>query len=197
MNDTRVSAAGLVRIVLDDKYLLCLNKKRRESGNFVYSPFGGGLEFDEVGKKFLDTIVTSYESGPDLRLQVPESKIDEFSSWFSKKINRDVCPFRELNEEFVCEEKIFSNLRSEDVLISEIGTNISSVITDRPGQNGKLTKRYLELFDCEFVPELKYKIYLELANKNSNLYLASEFEIKNQVTNKGIKIADNCAYLLK
>ena len=67
-----------------------------------------------------------------------------------------------MEEEFVKEEKIFSRLVRKNVVITKIDTQISYAVTDRPGQEGVLTRRYFEIFNAKFIPELDYLIYLNL-----------------------------------
>ena len=102
-----------------------------------------------------------------------------------------------MEEEFVKEEKIFSRLVRKNVVITKIDTQISYAVTDRPGQEGVLTRRYFEIFNAKFIPELDYLIYLNLQDKDTNLYLASKHEILNEETNKGIKISKVCKLLFK
>ena len=70
MDKLRISAANLVRIEVDDKFLVGLNKKRFEAGKQVYTPFGGALVVYGSARPFLEGLGVEFENGNDLRFLI-------------------------------------------------------------------------------------------------------------------------------
>jgi predicted nuclease of restriction endonuclease-like RecB superfamily len=196
MGEVRVSAANLVKIELDGKILLCLNKKRLAAGKKVYTPFGGSTEFYPSAKPFLDSLKVEYEKGNDLRLMIDEDKLPEFEKWFYQKKDRETSPYRELKEELVEEEQVLPDLPPDAVDFEYLGTVTERTITDRPGQEGKVTERYLEIYKAKFKPEYEQKIREALEKPDSHLVLVTEREILKGISDSGIEIGGVCKALL-
>src|SRR4051794_2923044 len=91
-NRIRVSAAGLVRIELEGKWLVEVNKNR---GN-VLTPIGGAMEFHEEARGFLTFLGAEFQKGPDIRLMLPKASVPEFEVWFRRRVEREISPVREL-----------------------------------------------------------------------------------------------------
>lgn len=196
MTDIRISVAGLARIKFEDKFLLGLNKSRLNAGKKIYTPFGGALEFYASVRPFLLSIEAIFEKGNDLRFSLPEHRLSEFEGWFYKRIQREISPYRELREEFVDEEKIFSGL-SEDKINSEyLITTTEVVVTDKPGQEGRLTKRFFEIYNVTFSEEYKEKIITDLKQSDTHLGLLTEKKILSGMSDSGIEIAPSCKSLI-
>lgn len=178
--EIRVSCASLASIIIDDKYLLCLNKTKFEKGLLVYTPFGGAIEF--IDRQFLDLLHVTYEKGNDIRLYMQESRYTEFLKWFRSKKDREFGIERELIEEMVDEEHIFDGLSSSD---------FNSTFVKEEQQFADNSHRTYEIFNVEFVHSKVSEILEKLKDENTHMYLATKEEILSGVTKDGIKIGEN------
>jgi hypothetical protein len=197
MGEVRVSAASLVKIDLDGKYLVGLNKGALKSGKRVYTPFGGALEFFESARFFLEGIGANFEKGNDLRFTIPERNLSAFESWFYAKRDRELSPYRELEEELVKEEKIFLEMPSYAVNLEHLGTYRDRSCVGRFKPEGRMTQRYFEVFHANFAPKYIEWLRLALEKDNTPLMLVSEDEIASGLTSSGLEIGSNCIYLVK
>ena len=106
----------------DGRHLLHYSESRWKNGVLRYSPFGGGLQVTEKGKRDLDGFgdiswLGSGDDALDLRLMVPASITSEVIQWFS---NADASlrehgegAWRELREELMEETPLLSSLSLE------------------------------------------------------------------------------------
>lgn len=193
----RVSASNLNCILIDNKYLLSLNRSSLDSGEKIYSAIGGATKYDENAKSFLESIGTDFEGDNDLRFRLQKKDLGSFVSWYSSGINRELSPFRELREELVDEEKIFPSLKSYDFSYLKLGIDQSISKSHRKEKIGELTYRIADIFLTVFRPELEKKIYQNINQKETPLILTTSDEIQNIMTNSKIPIADNCRAFIK
>ena len=188
MGNIRISAAGLARIELDGKILFGLNKNKLQTGKKVYMLFGGALEFYEAARPFLKSLGAKFEEGNDLRFMIPEEKISKFEKWFYQKINREISPYRELKEELVDEEEVLPDLPKNAVNLEYLTTVSGREVTDRIGQEGKMTHRFLEIYRARFIPKYEAMLRNALKKPDTHLGLISERESQAGKTDLGIKI---------
>ena len=100
----RYSISALLRIKIDDKYLLV---KNRHWGK--YQPVGGVLKRFPHSEHTLcklgirdDNMFSQDEiNRGDLRIQLPASNITKFLDWYASGIGRELEPWREFYEELV------------------------------------------------------------------------------------------------
>ncbi len=107
----------------DGRHVLHYSESRWKHGSLRYSPFGGGLQVTEKGKRMLDNLgditwLGRNDDALDLRLLVPESITSEVIQWFS---NSDTSlrehsegAWRELREELLEETPLLSSLNLID-----------------------------------------------------------------------------------
>ncbi|MDD5331895.1 MAG: hypothetical protein PHE43_03710 [Candidatus Nanoarchaeia archaeon] len=196
MDKIRISASSLVKIILDDKFLLCLNKGSLINwNNRIYTPFGGAIEFYESSRSFLESLEAEFEKRNDLRIFIPKSNIPKFEDWFYRKQGRETSPYRELNEEFVNEEKIFNNLPEEEVNLTYLHTIIDQGKTHKPEISGTLTIRFSEIYEAKFNKKYENQIRKNLKEKDTHLILVTPEQITNN-HNPNLKIGGNSKYLL-
>jgi hypothetical protein len=196
MSDIRISAANLARIELDGRVLVGLNKKRLKAGKQVYTPFGGALEFYESARPFLESLGAEFEKGNDLRFLISEDKLPEFEKWFYQQVERESSPYRELREELVDEEKVLPDLPENAVILEYLTTITERAVTDRPGQEGKVTQRFFEIYRATFSPKYEQMLRDALAQPDTHLGLVTEREILAGKSDSGIEIATNCKLLI-
>lgn len=124
MGKRRIVFAAMVDLrTSDGRHVLHYSESRWKHGSLRYSPFGGGLQVTDEGKKAVDALgdITWLGNGDDaldLRVMVPVSITSEVIQWFS---NADTSlrehsegAWRELREELVEETPLLSSLNLED-----------------------------------------------------------------------------------
>ncbi|RLJ07038.1 MAG: hypothetical protein DRP12_02985 [Candidatus Aenigmatarchaeota archaeon] len=188
----RISASCLAKIEIDGKYLVGLNKRRFKHGKKVYTPFGGAIEFYESARPFLESLGAVFENGNDIRIEIPEEKIPEFERWFYQRKDREISPYRELREELVDEEYALPDLPPNAFDFRYLKTVKERHVTDRPGQEGKLTQRYMEIYQIDFEPKYIEILRNSLEKPDTRLRLVSVKEILAGITDDGIPIGTNC-----
>jgi hypothetical protein len=198
MADIRISAANLARIKMEDKYLLVLNRNRLKNGHRVYTPFGGAIEFQYYARPYLGDLGVRFEDGSALRFALPQTKLAAFESWFYLRQERENTPFRELQEELVREEGILPELLPNQVTAELLwAVKPPAGPTDRVGQEGILTQRYLEIFEVTFVPGVHDQLIAALAAPQTKLRAVTLQEILAGKTNDdATPIGSICRYLL-
>lgn len=185
-NRIRVSCASLASIKINNKYLLCINKAGAKKGDLYYSPFGGSLEYKPNALTHLNNLECEFErKTPDLRLFMDESNIPLFTMWFEKKVDREIGIDRELIEEMVDEEKVFSSLDNSD-FNSEIVKTTKSVVYSESVKT--MCHYFFEIYRVEFNDD-KLKEIMDFINKTERISLLSEEEIMNGESSQGIKIS--------
>ena len=120
----RVVFAAMVDLHTNDgHHVLHYSESRWKNGVLRYSPFGGGLQVTEKGKRDLDGLgeilwLGNGDDALDLRLMVPASITSEVIQWFS---NADASlrehgegAWRELREELMEETPLLSSLNLEE-----------------------------------------------------------------------------------
>ena len=189
----RISCASLASIVIDDKYLLCLNKSSLKKGLKVYTPFGGALEYYPKALDFLTNIDAGFErETPDLRFTMEEEDLELYKTWFKKQIDREVGISRELIEEFVDEEKILKSLTPNDFKSTYL-----KLVEDESYYNDIMNYRYFEIYNIDFNKIKLDEIKSILSLDKSKLILVDKEEIGKGITNTGIKIGDNSKAILQ
>jgi hypothetical protein len=195
MSEIRVSCASLASIMIDDKYLLLLNKRSYREGRVVYTPIGGALEYLPKGKNFLDNLGAKYErETPDLRFKMDSENLELFKFWFEKGLDRERDVVRELTEEMVEEENIFDSLNQDDFEIQYLRTE-----TPIKTLNGIVNNFFFEIYDVIFSEEKinEIKDYINQQGRVKKAILVTEEEIKNGFTTDKIEIGDNSKSILQ
>jgi len=146
----RVSCAALCRIEHNNKFLLLLNRDRRQKGLYVLTPVGGALLLtNPVALEPFSAILENPASG-DLRLTLPQAQLPAFRDWFYASQDREISPFRELHEELVVETGLLAELRPDQVTAEHLWTVEEDAFTQRQGYSGWLTHYFLEIYAVKF-----------------------------------------------
>jgi hypothetical protein len=146
----RVSCAALCRIEHNGRFLLLLNRNRREKGLYVLTPIGGALAVEDLNAlERFSGIIESAESR-DLRLVIPQEQLPAFREWFYAGVDRETSPYRELYEELVRETGLLAVLRPDQVLCEHLWTIEEDAFTQRHGYSGWLTHYFLEIYSIKF-----------------------------------------------
>jgi hypothetical protein len=111
--NVRVSGASLCSICKAGRYLLGINKNRKNTGLRVLAPIGGAIDLyaiDPLLQKWGATLENP--SKKELRLYMPQSQLKSFEDWFKLrcKDERETSPERELTEELITEYKVITSL---------------------------------------------------------------------------------------
>ncbi len=146
----RVSCAALCRIEHNNRFLLLLNRNRRQKGLYVLTPVGGALAVTNPG--VLERFSASLENAAsgDLRLTLPQAQLPAFRDWFYAGQDRETSPFRELYEELVSENGLLEDLRPDQVTAEHLWTVEEDAFTQRQGFSGWLTHYFLEIYGVKF-----------------------------------------------
>jgi hypothetical protein len=191
IKNIRISSAGLCNIKIDGKYLLLLNKAALKRNQYIYTPIGGAIEFDNNAKLFLDTIVSKYERDtPDLRFIMNKNNLSKYETWFYNRVDREITVGREIIEELKDETKILKNIDASNFTEKYIKT-----VKDIEFYNNINNYRYFEIFDIVFSKEIIQQL-TEYMNNSNLLYLATDVEILNNKTKTNIEIGNNANALL-
>jgi SMODS-associated NUDIX domain len=189
----RISAASICRIGIHDKYLLGLNKNRLLKGKRILTPLGGALEMSGKAREYFKSLGCQFEKGNDIRMDMPVAKVASFEDWFRKRIERETSPLRELTEELAEEYAVIAKLGN--IMTKFDHTSIFQSVTDRVGQEGKVTKRFLEVFAVKFEDDVANAITEHCGASNSGLQLVSKSEIMKGVSIDGDEISEICMCL--
>jgi len=203
MSEIRISCASLASIVIDGKYLLCMNKSSFKKGNYIYTPFGGAIEFLPKALDFLTNIDAEFErETPDLRFKMDDEYLRLYKTWFDKQIDREVGINRELIEELVEEENIFDSLSPNDFKSTYLKLVEDKSFYSPNGENkGIMNYRYFEIYSVEFnhnkEEEIKSILNSYAEESIQKLKLVSKEEIMKGITDTGIKIGDNSKAIIQ
>jgi len=179
VSEIRISCVGLCRIQ-DDKqrYLLGLNKNRLQKNTPIFMPLGGSFQYDPPA--LLDRWdAHSEKQNQDLRFFAPLEQVDHIRDWFCDRAEREVTPFRELQEEIVDEYNIVSALTERDVEITFAKLVELERFTNRSGVTGLLTHYFIEVFDVTFTSPMLLK-KLHQSAFTHHLYWITRDEIKKR-----------------
>lgn len=152
----RVSCAGFGRIFVDDKYLVCINRRRLAEGQRIYSPFGGAHKFtDRSVKEELKKMGALFDheylmkipkkDWDDLRFLIMNANLRLFENWYymprknqeGRTPQRDFYPTRELEDELVNEEHVITTF--EGVAIEDLFLHIRE-----PDQKRRVPRRRIK-----------------------------------------------------
>ncbi|MXQ55008.1 hypothetical protein [Shimazuella alba] len=120
----RLSCAGFV-ILRDEngRYCLLVNENQlKRHGKKVLSPIGGGIAADQRGLDYLRSIgAVEFERDNDLRFKLPKRQLRKLKKWFVQRVDRELLPTREVEEELVDETKVLAKEDLEGMTVSFSG----------------------------------------------------------------------------
>lgn len=170
--DVRLSFSYLIRIKINNRYLLVRSNSRKN----IFQPVGGVYHIDnpdEIKKK-----TGFYRDGTpgdpcDIRGKIKGRNIKKFIKWFNKKKDRECNPFREFKEEMI-DTNIFpiELFNEENLNFTYYDTFYKGVYPDE-FYNIKSLLRF-DIYDLNLTLE-QYEFIDKL--KNRNIKLASYEEI--------------------
>lgn len=188
--EIRLSVSYLMKIEIDNKYLLIWNEKRH-----TFTPIGGVYKYFDDAKGQLAAM--GYSSGVDfdkstskndLRIKIKVNKIYDFFKWFSEGIGREHSVSRELHEELLIDNKSDKCALLCKMEYYKLKTVVRHRNEDHKGHE-------LHCFDI-FVwkmNERDEKIFRDMITKYPKIYiLASKDEINQRKLADGRFIGDNC-----
>ena len=168
----RISCASWCRVIIDGRYLLMLNHNRRQKGVYQLSSIGGALfvdSWDVLAE--IDPQPDSPDSN-DLRFLTNPSNIPEFRTWFYRRTQRELTPFREIQEELVEETRALPELTEADLGIQYLRTVEDTQQTIRRGFTGQMTHYFLEIFDVQFgSPDISQRLKTMSPNETGIVFL--------------------------
>lgn len=193
-NEIRLSIAYLMRIKIDNKYLLMWNEKRH-----TFTPVGGVYKYYTEAEGRLRELetessidFTKVSSVNDLRIVIKVKNIHNFFAWFKSGIGREWDISREVDEELLIEDsvercKLICNMKY---------FKYKTVYRHRNHVHRKRELHYFDIFEWK-LDETQQRIIKNMIEKQPNKYiLASVDEIKNEKMNDGRILGDNCYSLI-
>jgi hypothetical protein len=194
----RLSCAGFV-ILRDEngRYCLLVNENQlKRHGKKVLSPIGGGIAADQRGLDYLRSIgAVDFERDNDLRFKLPKRQLRKLKKWFVQRVDRELSPAREVEEELVDETKVLTKEDLEGMIVSFSGfAKHRGNSTHHSGANPIPTVRLAEIFTVTLSETAMDKL---LSSSEGWIYFVTEKEIRAGVTADGIDIADVCKTILR
>lgn len=195
----RISFASLIRIKIDDKYVLI--KSRRF--NDLWQPVGGVYKFFDPNIRHTfglqdDNGLFKKSDPNELRLSFPPNKINrvfDFMKWFDSRLGREISPDREFREE----------LLDQGILDKEVFKEVHFQFIERHFHLGLSDKFKLwelmafEIFELRLSDSQKNQIKDRLQTNNKDVILLTKNEIDhNGFTREGddYRIGGQTKYIL-
>lgn len=179
MKDSRISisCAALARIIIDDKYLLLMNKGK-------YGPIGGALKYDkEAIVWILDKIdykpERTGEDFYDLRINIPEHRWNKFKKWFNRGQLRETTINRELVEEL--QPYLKSDISKSHENICHTVETSGDILKDN-AHNTVYKNRIFQIHDVILSKDAEKEVR-KIVENNDDLILATKEEIKKSLRN--------------
>jgi hypothetical protein len=193
----RVSAAALCRIEIDGGLLLGLNRNRQKKGVSVLTPIGGVVEVED--REVLKSLRPLWEGelSCDLRLSISCLDLWAFERWWLATDLLDLKmrnALRELDEELVLEYEAVDTVAGMSLTWWSAARRFER--SSRFGLEGRLTRRYSEIFQVSIVPE-RLTTLKESCARRSDLRIVSEREILQGRSDDGIAIASSAKDLIR
>jgi hypothetical protein len=193
----RISCAGLIKIVHEDKILGSLNENSLSQVKFVYTPPGGSFHYIKKDTRHYleeELGLTFEKDGKDLRLKLQEplakrrTALESFASWFARRTRRERIPSREMREELVNMLQIFSLERYGFPKLDFVGTARIQLRTSRSGQEGELTEYFWELFEAHLTHISRKLLLKGLKERYPFAQLLTVEEIARGITDNEIQV---------
>ncbi|WP_028775438.1 hypothetical protein [Shimazuella kribbensis] len=194
----RISCAGFIILLDEDgRYCLLINKNQlNRHGKRILTPIGGLIAVSPKGREFLRNIgAEGFEKGDDLRFQLPKIFCGRLKEWFSKRIDRELSPAREIEEELVEETEVLTMDDLVGMTLEFSGYGVQRGQSTRYSETNSIdTLRLAEMFTVKLSKEAMDKL---AASNQGWVYFVTEGEIEAGVTVDGVKIADVCKTILR
>ena len=188
----RVSCAGLCRIAIGSCFLLEINKNRGD----ILTPIGGVFHYNDEAHSFLVGLSAQFETGRDLRLTFPNTSLELFDLWFNRRVQREIDPRRELQEELNDEHALaIPESALGEILFHFLGCCRSEDHTTRHGADGRLTRYYAEIFSVSLPPIAEYLIFQATKSSALRLHLVTQEEVGARRSAAGLPISTSAAML--
>jgi hypothetical protein len=207
MKSLRMVFAAMVDLrTSDGRHVLHYSESRWNHGVLHFSPFGGGLQVTDEGKKAVDglgdiTWLGSGDDALDLRLMVPESVTSEVIQWFS---NADSSlrehgegAWRELREELMEETPLLSSLNLEDHVspLQYIGRFQTEAWSTNPEVNTTSPTVYVfETYHATLSEEATNVLEQQAAEQHPPMALVKRMKEIESIVTKGGNCVDGTPY---
>jgi hypothetical protein len=182
----------------DGRHVLHYSESRWNHGVLRFSPFGGGLQVSEKGKKVVDALgeiswLGRGDDALDLRVMVPASLTSEMVEWFSTADaslrEHAEGAWRELREELMEETPLLSSFHLEDHLspLQYMGRFQTEAWSTNPEADAASPTVYVfETYRATLSEEATKMLEQQAADQHPPMALVkSKKEIQNIVVNGG------------
>ncbi len=203
----RIVFAAMVDLRTNDgSHVLHYSESRWNHGVLHFSPFGGGLQVTDEGKKAVDALgdITWLGNGGDaldLRVMVPVLITSEVIQWFS---NADTSlrehsegAWRELREELVEETPLLSSLNLEDHVspLQYIGRFQTEAWSTNPEVDAASPTIYVfETYRATLSEEATNVLEQQAAEQHPPMALVKRMKEIESIVTKGGKCVDGTPY---
>lgn len=191
--EVRVSCAAFADITAGERRGLTINKTRWDNkGIRVLTPVGGAIELTQGGIstlcKLLNIDQCAFENGADLRLIMQGKHANDLREWFLSRQGRELDPDRELREELIQETGLLASDDFRGIIYGHPKYQTELAVTDKAGQEGKLTLRLIEVYPTTFNNNALQKLLSAAEQLDSMIKFVTDDEIARGYSNEGIEI---------
>lgn len=202
VHEVRVSCAAFADITASGRICLIINRNRwKEKGELVLTPVGGAIRLTSEGIDELCSLLEigrdAFEKEPDLRFIMHGRHANDLIGWFLRRQKRETSPDRELREELILETGLLTDNDLRGAKYGQPWYQKELAITDRAGQEGKLTLRLLEVYPTNFNKDTLAKLLSAAKQPDSMIRFVTDKEIFKGFNSEGIKIASVARTLIQ
>ena len=192
LSGIRVSASALVCLLVNERYLVEINKHRGD----ILTPLGGATAFEPSALPFLKSIEATFDevTKRELRFSMPEKNLDRFREWLESDKDRELDPRRELHEELLDEHKV--QIAPEDLARAALRRRKLRSWQETSTRTCALTAYYHEIYDASLPADAIEAIRAHIERGSSRLQLVTEDEIRARIASNGMPIATTVATLI-
>ena len=190
----------------DGRHVLHYSESRWNYGVLRFSPFGGGLQVSQQGKKVVDALgevswLGRGDDALDLRVMVPASLTSEVVEWFSTADaslrEHAEGAWRELREELMEETPLLSSLHLEDHLspLHYMGRFQTEAWSTNPEADAASPTVYVfETYRATLSEEATKVLEQQAADQHPPMALVKSLKEIQSIVAKGGECADGTPY---
>lgn len=184
---TRFSISYLIRIKINNKFLLVKNSKIDS-----FQPVGGCYKYFDSAKTYLtklqyipERIVNGKDLENDFRIFIPNHNVEEFIKWYKNGSDRELDFLREFNEELF-DEKILSKTEFGIPVLIKVANGSFETFTSQSLQMPSVMP--MDIIELHETPNQK-RLLKALQEKTSDKYIwATRQDILNGfILQNGVK----------
>lgn len=195
----RFSMSYLVRIKVDNKYVLIMGKrvKRFQPVGGVYKCLHQSItQLEKLGVGADEGIPLDEDTEGDLRIMVPAENAVTFLNWFQSEEGREYGPWREFYQELI-ETKLLPTTRFRFVMFRKVKQHQTPILWTK--HFGCYEIRVADIFEADLTDDQIQAFREALTNYPANLRSFNEGELCTEgvaAENQTANITDSAKWLL-